>query len=203
MDVHKTNAAFYNRNARGWSEFHTSSFHHEPQFRRFIRYFQTGDTILDIGCANGIHVPLFLGIGRHLRYTGMDISRALVTIARTHYPQVSFQVANIADRRTLPRRKFDGFWAAAVLMHVPEAEWPVTFGNIERLIRRGGVGYLTLPRRRPNPPSRRDRRHFTLMPTAGILRCFRGRGWQVLVRGVLHGTTIASNWRWFIVRLPK
>lgn len=194
--------SFYDRHARRWSEFHTNFFHHEPQFRRFVRHFKTGDAVLDIGSANGIHVPLFLGIGRRLRYFGIDISRAFVTIARTRYPRFSFQVANIADQRTLPKRRFDGFWAVAVLMHVPERQWPVMLENTERLIRHGGVGYFTLPRQRPNPPSRQDRRHFTLMPTAHILRYLRARGWKVLARGVLHGTTVPNNWRWFIVRLP-
>ena len=194
--------SFYDRHAQRWSEFHTNSFHHELQFRRFSRYFKSGDAIVDIGSANGIHVPLFLGIGQRFRYFGVDISRTFVRIARERYPQLSFHVGDIASRRTLPRRKFSGFWASAVLMHIPERQWGDMFSNIEHLVRPRGVGYITLPRYRPNPASRNDRRHFTLMPTSRILTHFYRRGWKVLAQGILHGTTVPNNWRWFFVRLP-
>lgn len=61
---------YYNKNAEKWAEKKFHSFYHEKEFRMFCSYFNTGDRILDIGCANGIHVPLFLGIGRDIKYEG-------------------------------------------------------------------------------------------------------------------------------------
>lgn len=156
--------------------------------------------IIDIGCAHGIHVPLFLGMGHALRYEGMDRSRGLLSVAKRRYPHVRFFRGDLLAGATLPVQRYDGFWAPAVFMHIPEAQWTALLANIERMVRPRGVGYLTLPRQRPNPPSRIDTRYFSYW-TVGKARTFlQPRHWTVLQWGHIPHTK--RSWFWMLVRLP-
>lgn len=192
---------FYNRHAEAWAREKTNSFFHEREFRVFRSYLKKGARVLDIGCASGIHVPLFLGIGRDLKYEGLDISTSFLKIAQRRYPQLSFREGDVTDTRTLPRAKYDGFWAAAVLMHVPEEHWPDMLANIERMMRPGAIGYITVPRDRFVDP-KADPRHFSIFDKAKFRKVVGARGWRVLKSG---GKVLTKNneWLWFLVQLPE
>ena len=128
--IQKNNRNFYDSHAQKWSANKTSSFFEEKEFTIFAKYFSTGDTIIDIGCGHGRSIPLFLGIGHKLRYFGIDISKKIMRIAARRYPQLKFQYTDLTDAKTLPRKKFDGFWANASLQHIPFEHWPLAWKNI-------------------------------------------------------------------------
>ena len=197
----KINTDYYNTNADAWAAKKTNSFYHEEGFRKFHSLLKDGDTVLDIGCAYGIHVPLFLGIGRNLKYEGFDISEKMVEVARSHYPQLTFSVADILSPQTLPERKFEAFWAGAVLMHIPEEQWDEMLTNIEHLSNTGAIGYFTLPDARPNEASDIDQRHFSLIPKEKLEETLTKRGWKFLERGNFPDDP-RNIWHWYIVQLP-
>lgn len=199
--VQKNNTRYYDLHAKRWAERKTNSFWHEIGFAKFLKHFKNGGRVLDVGCAYGIHIPLFLGIGRRLKYEGMDISSSMLKIALRRYPQLKFYRADITDAKTLPKKKYTGFWAAAVLMHVPKEDWPIMMSNLERMAP-GGIGYLTLPIQRPNPASDRDWRHFSFWTPRSFEKFIVPFGWKMLE----HGRNLEYNesgWWWTIVRLPR
>jgi len=59
----------------------TPPFPETKEFSLFVKYLKPGAVILDVGCGYGRDVPLFLGIGRKLKYEGLDISRKFIKIA--------------------------------------------------------------------------------------------------------------------------
>lgn len=191
---------FYEKNAERWSSLKTNSFYHEKPFRVFEKLLKSGDRVIDVGCAYGIHAPLFLGIGRKLKYEGIDITKAMVKIAKSRYPQLSFKVADATKFKT--KKKFDGFWSAATLMHIPMKDWPTLLKNIESNVKRGGIGYITLPSERPNPASDTDQRHFELFTKKSFKKIADEIGWKVLKSGELEPTQTTAIWYWFIVKLP-
>lgn len=193
---------FYNKNAALWSATRTDSFWHEKQFRQFVKYFKKGDVILDIGCAYGIHVPMFLGIGRDLKYEGIDLSPKMIAMAESRYPQLQFRVADITDIKTMSKKKYDGFFAAAVLMHTPLEEWSQMLGVIEQIIIKGGYGYLTLPKNRSSAELKEDKRHFTYMDKKKFRNIVIPRGWKIIRSGKIHFRNANHEWHWFIVQLP-
>jgi trans-aconitate methyltransferase len=194
---------YYDKNFQIWTDKKTSSFHHEQSFTKIVSLWPQKGTIIDIGCAHGIHVPMFLGIGRYLKYYGIDISPAFLKIAKRRYPQLSFAPGDIADKSTLPKKKFDGFWAAAVLMHIPFTQWDEMFLNIESLSKSGSYGYVALPVAHPNiVPNPNDTRHFTILNEDEQRAYIKNRGWKIKSAGVLDGFTTESVWRWYIVQLP-
>lgn len=194
---------YYDKNAAVWTDRKSNSFHHEFQFKKFITYLSKNASILDIGCAGGIHVPLFLGLGRALHYTGLDISSSFLSIARRRYPQLSFLKGNILEKKSLPKRNFDGFFAGAVLMHVPFNEWDNLFSNIENICRPCAVGYITLPIEHPSGEQKHlDSRHFTILNARDQKQYLKKRNWKIVESGTLNGSSKESIWKWYIVKLP-
>lgn len=201
-EVEKTKK-YYDKEFSEWSNKKTHSFHHEKQFIKILNLWPQKGSILDIGCAHGIHVPMFLGMGRSLKYFGIDISKSFLKIARRRYPQLSFEEGDIADKSTLPKKKFDGFWAAVVLMHVPYSGWDEMFLNIESLCKKKSYGYVALPIAHPSKViSDKDTRHFTILTEAEQRNYFKSKGWKIKNAGVIDGTTTEAVWRWYIVQLP-
>lgn len=205
MEKHiRDTKAYYEKNAIFWTAKKTDSFYHEKGFKKILRLLPAKSTVIDIGCAGGVHVPLFLGLGRSLRYVGMDISRAFLKIARRRYPQLTFLEGNIADRHTLPKKKFDAFFAAAVLMHVPLELWDEMFQNIENIVKSGGYGYVVLPTSHPSGDRAiNDPRQFTILSESEQKAIFKERSWKIITTGTHHGFSVENVWCWYIVRLPN
>ncbi len=199
----ETTKAYYDANSERWASRKTDSFYHEKQFTKFASKLKKGARVLDIGCAWGIHVPLFLGIGRFFRYEGIDISTSFLKLATRRYPQLSFSLANIADKNTLPKKRYDGFISVAVLMHIPFTLWDIAFSNIESLSKPGAIGYVSLPTEHPSGQQKdADTRHFTLLTAEEQRAYFKKRGWKILHSGTCDGYTVENIWRWYIVQLP-
>lgn len=191
---------YYNSHAEKWVEKKFHSFYHEKEFRLFRSMLKKGDRVLDIGCANGIHVPLFLGIGHELKYEGIDISTSFLKLAKAHYPQLRFSQADLLDEQSLPRKKYDGFWAAAVLMHIPLSSWPLMLANIQKHMKPGAIGYITVPQERFSNHET-DPRHFEIFTVQSFKKQIGANAWKVLKTGK-KGSTASSDWLWFLVQLP-
>lgn len=82
--------AYYEKYAEKWAATHADSFHDEKEFRVLMHYLTPKASVIDIGCASGTLVPLFLGIGKGLKYYGIDIAKKFINIASRRYPQLSF-----------------------------------------------------------------------------------------------------------------
>ena len=200
----KQTKAYYNKNFTLWSDGKTDSFHHEKSFQKIVTLWPKNAAIIDVGCAHAIHVPLFLGIGRNLTYTGIDISNGFIKIASRRYPQLKFIEGNIVDPSIFTKKKFQGFWAAAVLMHIPFREWDDMFTNIERICKPGSYGYISLPVAHPSKtPDASDTRHFTILTELEQRSYLKTRGWKIKYAGIIDGFTSKDVWRWYIVQLPE
>jgi len=204
MDEITITKKFYDKYAQHWIDTKTNSFIHEKPFATLMTVWPTKAQIIDIGCAAGIHVPLFLGIGHGLKYHGLDISKTFLKVATRRYPQLKFSLANIADRNTLPTGKYTGFLATAILMHIPFPDWDTTFENIERLVQPGSYGYVTLPIAHPSAEKAdTDVRHFTILSAAEQIAYFKKRNWKIIKKGSLDGTSTAAVWHYYIIQLPQ
>lgn len=199
----KATHEYYDKNASIWTSRKTDSFYHENQFTKFASKLSAGSKVLDIGCAGGVHIPLFLGIGRNLKYTGIDVSKSFLKIASRRYPQLPFLLGNIGDATTLPKKKYDGFLAVAVLMHIPREDWPELFNNIEKLMKPKAIGYISLPTEHPSGERKEsDPRHFTLLSKEEQKEFLKERKWKILHSGECDGFTVKNAWQWYIVQLP-
>ncbi|UQU67994.1 methyltransferase domain-containing protein [Couchioplanes caeruleus] len=92
-------------------------------------------TVADVGCGPG-HVTRFLA-ERHPDVLGVDLSPAMVTIARRHAPGLPFVAASMLD---LPFRPdaFAGAVALYSIIHLGDAGRARAFRELARVIRAGG-----------------------------------------------------------------
>lgn len=195
--------AFYTRHALEWTNSHTDSFNHEPEFQIFRSLVTLIDAqVVDLGCASGIHVPLFRKEGPEMGYLGIDNSETFLQIARHLYPDYTFMHGDVTDLDTLPKRTFDAFWCTAMFMHVPRALMPVAAANINKICRRGAIGYITLPVAHPaGKKINHDTRHFELIPEQEQRELMAGFGWKIRYFGTKDGRFTPRIWRSYIVEI--
>lgn len=189
---------YYDRHALDWTRRKPDPFMLEGLFRRFLTTTKPGDTIIDIGCANGLHATMFAGIGHDRKYLGIDISSKFLAIARHRWPTMEFRQADIMDNTILTGQTFDAFWAASVFMHIPEKDWPALLENVRRITRPGSTGCITVPTALPANRAPDDHRLFTVMSSAKLRALLSHHGWRVRAMGLLPAT--ASNRRWVLVQ---
>ncbi|MEU6265650.1 class I SAM-dependent DNA methyltransferase [Saccharopolyspora shandongensis] len=94
-----------------------------------------GGPVADIGCGPG-HVTAHLhGLG--LDAFGIDVSPAMIDLARRDHPGLRFAVGSMTDL-DLPVASVAGLLAWQSLIHIPDDEVPAVFGHFHRVLRPGG-----------------------------------------------------------------
>ena len=94
-----------------------------------------GGSVADVGCGPG-HVTA------HLRELGLDafgvdLSPAMVDVARREHPGVRFDVGSMTEL-DLPDASVAGLLAFWSLVHIPDSALPEVFAQFRRVLRAGG-----------------------------------------------------------------
>lgn len=135
--------AYYDLNAEDWVSSHGGSEGNSywgDEIARFHELIPSG-RILEIGSGGGNEAVLFLSLGYD--YTGTDASIGLLEIARRKNPGAKLLHKNVYDL-DFPAGSFDGFWAAAVLLHIPKDKMDNILLTIKKQIKPGGIGFISL-----------------------------------------------------------
>lgn len=105
-----------------------------------LRFVKKNDNILDIGCGNGRLYQLFQESSIH--FSGIDISKELIGIARKQYADAMFI---ISDMRNIPYEDadFDIVYAIASVHHLPRVGQLQTLQEVERILKTGGFFIMT------------------------------------------------------------
>lgn len=124
---------------------HFSDTHYETTFwaKEFIVFKQllTSGKIIDIGCGAGRDAVLFVESG--FDYTGIDASSGMLSQARKRVKRGKFLLMDLY-KLNFPKEVFDGFWAAASLLHVPKANIASVLQGIAQIIKPGGIGFISV-----------------------------------------------------------
>ncbi|MFA6603876.1 MAG: class I SAM-dependent methyltransferase [Patescibacteria group bacterium] len=112
-----------------------------PEAEHLATLLPAGSSVVDIGCGAGRDALLLAGMG--YQYIGVDLSEPMLEQARRLAPGQRFIPG---DMYALPMgdASFDGFWAAASLLHIPKAEMARVLTEIRRVIKPGGVGFIAV-----------------------------------------------------------
>ena len=105
---------------------------------RFLAEITEGGLILDAGCGSGRDSKAFLGRG--YRICAFDASTMMARAAEELLGQ-RVDVRRMEDVRELDC--YDGIWACASLLHVPEADLPEVLGRLWASLKQGGMFYLS------------------------------------------------------------
>lgn len=119
--------------------------HGDPEFWgdefRVFHSFLPGGRIIEVGCGSGRDAFLLNKEG----YTvvGIDLSEAMLSLAREIVPSAEFVKMDMCMLE-FPSEHFDGFWAAASLLHLPKRKICQAIKEIRRVTKTGGVGFIAM-----------------------------------------------------------
>ena len=98
--------------------------------------------LLDFGCGPGRDLKAFSDLGHHA--IGVEGAPRLAAMARMHTGCEVLEQNFLA--LDLPRSRFDGVFANAVLFHVPSQALPRVLGQLHACLKPGGVLFSSNPR---------------------------------------------------------
>ncbi|WP_280418601.1 class I SAM-dependent methyltransferase [Nocardia carnea] len=131
--------AGYNAIAAAYDETYAGELDSSPWQRAILVAFAEvigpGEPVIDIGCGPGRVTGFLSGHGLSIR--GIDLSPAMVELARRHHPDIRFDVGSMTALEMT-----DGSLAAVVawysLIHIPPAARPGVLAEFHRVLRPGG-----------------------------------------------------------------
>lgn len=91
-----------------------------PEHKKLKQYIRPGDKVLDLGCGNGRFYETVNKV-KDTRYSGVDASGKLVSIARKNYPEAEFKKAN-GLKLPFKAGAFDKVFSVAAFHHIPSQE---------------------------------------------------------------------------------
>ena len=101
--------------------------------------------ILDVGCGGGRDAVLF--VRDNFDYVGIDGSRNMIKIARNRVKKGKFLTMNFYQMH-LPNKNFDGFWAAATILHIPKRKVSRVLNSIKKILKPEGMGFISIKEKR-------------------------------------------------------
>lgn len=128
---------FYNQNADAFFA-DTVKVDMSGLYSRFLQSVPIAGLLLDAGCGSGRDSKAFLAMG--YRVSAFDASPALAEMAAKLIEQpVSTRTFDQVDEVAC----YDGIWACASLLHLPESALPAAFGRLWTALKPNGVVYVS------------------------------------------------------------
>src|SRR3989344_37116 len=130
----------YDQNATTWAQSRNKKGDWAKEKETFKEYLPSGK-VLEIGSGGGRDAKDLIEMG--YEYTGTDISKGLLEEARKNNPKATFLLQSVYEL-DFPEKTFDGFWACAVLLHMPKDRMSEALKSIHNVIKKGGIGFISL-----------------------------------------------------------
>ncbi len=130
----------YDVNATAWADSRDKQGVWGNEKNKFHSYLPQGK-IVEIGSGGGRDAKDLIAMG--YEYIGTDISKGLLEVAKKNNPAVTFFLKSVYEL-DFPEKSFDGFWASAVLLHMPKNRIDEALQNIKHILKPGGIGFISL-----------------------------------------------------------
>jgi len=132
-----SNIEYYNKNADAFFN-ETVNADMSLWQKKFISYLPPKGRILDAGCGSGRDSKAFMNAG--FSVVAFDASEKMCEMATEYIGQpvlqMSFEDIAFED-------EFDGIWACASLLHVPNYELPEVLDKLRKSLKKGGHLYAS------------------------------------------------------------
>jgi SAM-dependent methyltransferase len=165
-----------------------------PLLVEWLQYLPAGASLLDLGCGGGQDAGDLDRRGYHV--VGVDRTSALLSAGRRRYPSLPLVRADLRD---LPFQamSFDGFWAAASLMHFPKPDARRILADLYKLVRPGGLFAATVTygvTSRLVTDGWLPGRYFARWRKDELARAVRRAGWTILELNVVTNRERKGRW---------
>ena len=132
-----TTINFYEKNAEAYAAL-TVKADMSRAYEKFLAYLSLGAKVLDAGCGSGRDSLFFMRQG--YRVTMLDASAAMCRCAEKLTGQ---KALHKTFAEIIFEKQFDGIWANASLLHVPEQELEKVLKILHRALKDDGVLYAS------------------------------------------------------------
>ena len=105
---------------------------------RFLRYLGLGSRILDLGCGSGRDTRYFLEKGYQV-----DATDGSAEICRLASEYTGIPVKQMLFSELDAEEEYDGIWACASILHLPEDELRDVMHRIGTALKEGGIFYTS------------------------------------------------------------
>ncbi|MFD9701943.1 class I SAM-dependent methyltransferase [Lentzea sp. NPDC059081] len=107
-----------------------------PHLRAALRLFaeEVSGPVADVGCGPGDITARLAELG--VDAFGIDLSPAMIALARANHPGLRFEVGSMTEPMTGPLGGILSWWS---LIHVPDEVVPAVFGHFRKALRPGGL----------------------------------------------------------------
>ena len=126
----------YDKIAQWWHDQHLQSSYGVSQFERAVEFASGGGKALDVGCGAGGRFVRILE-DRGFSVTGLDVSQAMVKLARSNHPEHKFLHQDICSWET--EEKYDFIVAWDSIFHLPLAMQKPVVSKLCQLLSKGGI----------------------------------------------------------------
>jgi 2-polyprenyl-3-methyl-5-hydroxy-6-metoxy-1,4-benzoquinol methylase len=130
----------YDTTAHHWAKAHAADNDWLWAAEHLKQLLPQGD-LLEVGCGGGRDAAVLSQLG--YGYLGTDASAGMVAVAQAQVPQATFRQCNVYDLAKLSQT-FHGFWACAVLLHIPKARIGEALQAIYSVLKPGAVGMISV-----------------------------------------------------------
>ena len=161
---------------------------------KFNKYLPNGK-VIEIGSGIGSDAEALINLGYD--YTGTDASSELLKIASKRNPSAQF-LNKFAHELEPSLGEFDGFWASAVLLHIPRNEISDSLLAISSVLRNQGIGFITIREGKGEKFDEKKGRLFTYYSEEEFSSVLKTAGFFVLE--VRRRNIENNNWLIFFVR---
>lgn len=199
-DKEKSTIKYYDAHARDWTSAHggnENQSYWQAEMEKFHHLLPSGK-IIEIGSGAGKDAAALIKMG--FNYTGTDASSGLIEIASKRNPGTNF-VNEAVDELSFPANTFDGFWASAVLLHIPKNQIDTAMQSIYCVTKPGGIGFITMKAgagEREDPNTGRWFAFYSGEAFAGILK---RNGFEILQQDTRPGEK--DTWLVYFVTKSK
>jgi 2-polyprenyl-3-methyl-5-hydroxy-6-metoxy-1,4-benzoquinol methylase len=107
-------------------------------YQAFTGYLKQGSLILDAGCGSGRDTKAFVDMGYQVE--AFDACPELVELSKG-YTGIDVKLATFNQFEANSR--YDGIWACASLLHVPEIDLLTTLSSLASSLKTNGIWYLS------------------------------------------------------------
>ena len=142
----------------------------------FTQGLAQGARIVDIGCGPGRDTVQF--IQRGFRAAGLDYSIGMLAEAQQRAPAPYL----LGDMRAIPFApdSFEGAWVCASLLHLPRGDAPRVLAETRRILKPGGMLYISLKEGRGEEwDTRKGTRFFTYYQADEVKLLLKSAGFEL------------------------
>mgnify|MGYP001408303342 CR=1 FL=1 len=196
-DIKVKTVEYYDNEANTWSASHGGDDDEswwKDEMIRFKEYLPNGK-VIEIGSGVGKDAQALIGLGYD--YVGTDASIGLLELARQRNPLALF-VKKYIHELDSSLGEFDGFWASAVLLHIPRDEMINSLLVISSVLKKDGIGFITMKEGEGEQIDEKTGRLFTYYKEHEFRNVLESTGFLVLE--VKKRDTEKDNWLIFYVK---